>query len=106
MWWKRKSEQLEFRALAATPNNGVDLSGHWTAYVQTRTSDVLWSVQLEQHGTAVYGWMQCKLAALHPLQIRGILVGTRLIANYWRPHKSHMGSGVIDLELTTQINGL
>ena len=99
MWWKRKSEQLEFQALAATPNNDVDLSGHWAAYQKTEKGDVLVGVQLEQHGTAVYGWMQCKFAAAHPLQIRGIVIGNRLIANYWRPHKDGMGSGVIDLTL-------
>lgn len=98
MQLKRK-QHLELRALDATPSGGVDLSGYWTAFCQQEQGEVTSYVRLEQHGTAVFGSMQCKFAAAHPLEIRGILLGDRLVANYWRPHESLMGSGMLDLRL-------
>jgi len=87
-------------ALDLTPNGGVNLSGRWIAYWQPGDGEVVSEVQVQQHGTAVFGTMQCKFAAAHPITIRGILLGKRLLANYWRPHEEGMGSGVLDLRLT------
>lgn len=98
MWLKRK-KHLQRRALAATPSGGVDLSGYWTAYCPQEHGEVISLVRLEQHGTAVFGSMQCKFAVAPPLEIRGILLGDRLVANCWRPHEDGMGSGVMDLHL-------
>lgn len=95
----KRNKHLELRALDATPSGGVDLSGCWTAFCQQEQGEVISYVRLEQHGTAVFGSMQCKFAAAHPLEIRGILLGDRLVANYWRPHESLMGSGLLDLRL-------
>lgn len=95
-----KRKHLELRALDATPEGAVDLSGFWTAFCPQDQGEVISYVRLEQHGTAVFGSMQCKFATTHPLEIRRILLGDRLVANYWRPHESLMGSGMLDLRLS------
>jgi len=96
MWFRRKKKNLDHAALAATPCD-ADLSGHWLAWdVTNAASRVLSGVNLEQHGTAVLGRMQCKFAAA-PLTIRGIVCDQRLIANFWRPDDYLMGSGMFDL---------
>lgn len=101
MIWRRSTKQdLDFQALLATPCD-FDLSGHWRAYYPTPNGEVLSGVQLEQYGAAIFGRMQCKFAAAAPLSIRGILLGVRLVANYWRPSRPGMGSGIFDLTLTT-----
>ena len=105
MWRLRKRRNVELEALAATPCR-FDLTGHWSAYYAAVNGDVLWGVQLAQHGTAVFGWMQCKLASHAPLTIRGIVLDDRFIANYWRPHVDDMGSGVLDLLLSHNGNAL
>jgi len=100
MWRRKDVKRLESRALAATPNHGIDLSGQWTSLVKDAAGDITLGVQLEQYGAAVYGWMQFKLAALHPLEIRGIVMDARrLVATQWRPHENGMGSGILDLQI-------
>jgi hypothetical protein len=96
MWpWKQKPN-MEVEALAATPC-GIDLSGYWTAFCLSPTGEILFGVRIEQYGTAVFGHMQCKFAFAAPFVIRGIVLGDRLIANYWRPDKYLMGSGMFDM---------
>jgi hypothetical protein len=104
---QRKMHELELDALSATPADGDrDVSGFWTAYQPTDMGDVVSRVRLSQHGKTVRGWMQCKFAAAHPLEIRGILTGDRLIASYWRPDRYMMGSGVLSLTLEPEGNVL
>ncbi len=105
MWLLRKKQNLEFDALSATPS-GVDLSGHWRAYELTPNGEVLSGVRLTQYGAAVFGQMQCKFAAAPPLVIRGIVLGERFIANYWRPHKQLMGSGLLELTVGDDVTRL
>ena len=96
MNWRATKLNLDFDALLATPCD-FDLSGHWRAYYPAPSGEVLSGVQLEQYGAAIFGRMQCKFAAATPLSIRGILLGERLVANYWRPDQQAMGSGILDL---------
>jgi hypothetical protein len=99
MWpWKRKTN-LDSVALAITPCD-IDVTGHWTARLLSPSGDILYGVRLEQHGTAVFGNMQCKFAYAAPCMIRGILLGDRFVANYWRPDEQLMGSGMFDMKVT------
>jgi hypothetical protein len=97
--WKNRSQELKLKALASMPNHGIDLTGHWAGCQETSQGDFLWGVQLQQYGTAVFGSMQSKLAAYHPLELQGILIGRKLFAHYWRPHKHGTGAGLLELEL-------
>ncbi len=109
MWSKNTKRDLDQAALDVTPNDGVNLSGRWTACYRQGVGDVLSGVQVQQYGTAVFGTMQCKVAAAAPIKIRGIVVGERLIANYWRPHEEGMGSGMFDLRISQdgrRLNGI
>jgi hypothetical protein len=103
MWhWSSTSrrERIDREALSLTPSDGVSLDGFWTITENTGNGPVSSGARLKQHGVSVEGWMQCKLAAAHPISIRGIVLGRRFIATWSRPHTVHMGSGVLQLTIS------
>lgn len=101
-----QTRQLDREALAMTPICGSTLTGHWRARQETNNGYVSWGVQLEQHGMAISGSMQCKFAGAHPLTIRGILDDGNLTATWSRPYKYCMGSGVVHLTISPDGNTL
>jgi len=100
MWLWQQKPNLEAAALAATPC-GIDLSGLWTAFCASSTGEVLFGVRIEQYGTAIFGHMQCKFASAAPFVIRGIVLKEGLIANYWRPDKYLLGSGMLEMAIAS-----
>ncbi len=102
----RRAQQLDIDALSLTPVGDVNVTGHWQARQETDDGYVLWGATLTQHGKTITGWMQCKLAAAHPLAIRAILQDDRVVGTWSRPHREWMGSGTIDLTLSPDGNTL
>jgi hypothetical protein len=100
MWLRRNAKNLEYEALSITPC-AVDLTGQWLAKDITSDHEVHAVVNLQQHGTAVFGRLQSKLASDMPIAFRGILIIDRLVANLWRPQDSNMGSGNAELVLSS-----
>ncbi|WP_145290075.1 hypothetical protein [Rosistilla oblonga] len=98
-----RKAKLESDALALTPSE-IDVSGRWFAEFELHDQRLVGLVTLSQTGTSVDGTWQFKLASLHPIHIRGVLDGNRLIANQFRPHKHGLGSGMLDATLDSQIN--
>jgi hypothetical protein len=86
--------------MSLTPSDGVSLDGFWTVTEETANGPVSAGARLAQHGVSVEGSVQCKFAAAHPILIRGIVLGRRLIATWSRPHAAHMGSGVLQLTIS------
>jgi hypothetical protein len=104
MWpWSSttRRERIHRQALSLTPVDGVSLEGFWTVMSDEEGGGPLASgARLMQHGVSVEGWLQGKFAAAHPLTIRGIVLGRRLIATWSRPHAVHRGSGVLQLTIS------
>src|SRR4051794_9291722 len=100
MWpWGTASRalKLQHRALSLTPTGGIRLEGFWTISEETSNGPVLSTARLVQHGASVEGWMQCKLAAAHPIAIRGVVSDGTLIGTWARPYDAWIGSGILRL---------
>lgn len=98
MWWTTRRELRERHALAATPNHGIELSGHWHALERLGEREISWGIRLEQFGVAISGTMVGKFAT-PPTYIRGLVVDDEFVANYWLPGPEHFASGVLRLRI-------
>ncbi len=102
MWFSKRKHRLDARALALTPNSGVCLDGRWFAYQPASSGEIDYVLVLEQHGMALFGHMQSTIATTQPIDIRGIVLENRVVAQYWRCQKGHMGSGMFDLHISDE----
>jgi hypothetical protein len=100
-WPISSREDLAYEALSLTFVKHATLTGRWTVVEQTSSGPVLSSAWLQQHGAAITGELQCKFAALAPIEISGIVVRDRLIATWYRPDVHGKGSGTLELRATS-----